>query len=87
MYNCCKPIKIPLNRYVNWDQKKFGIKDEVTQFYLGNMYATYWPTIENVCDAQFNNILNTFAYANMQTGTELYNSKLSRIVYQHICFS
>ena len=34
---------------MNWDQRGFGITDEITQFHLGNMYCTYWPTIEDVC--------------------------------------
>ena len=68
------------NRYVNWDQRGFGIIDDMSQFYLGNMYTTYWPTIEDVCgvfEAQCITI---------QTGTELCSSELSGIVYQHICF-
>ena len=43
------PCVITIHRYVNWDQRGFGIKDEITQFYLGNMYSTYWSTIEDVC--------------------------------------
>ncbi|XP_065838479.1 non-lysosomal glucosylceramidase-like isoform X2 [Oscarella lobularis] len=44
------------HRYVNWSQERFGIKDEETQFYIGNQYATFWPTIQNVLDYTVTNV-------------------------------
>ncbi|XP_065838612.1 non-lysosomal glucosylceramidase-like isoform X2 [Oscarella lobularis] len=45
------------HRYVNWRQTQFGIKDEKTHFYLGNQYATFWPTIEKVLDYAVTNVV------------------------------
>ncbi|XP_065909541.1 non-lysosomal glucosylceramidase-like [Dysidea avara] len=52
------------NRYVNWDQRGFGIVDDMSQFYLGNMYTTYWPTIEDVLNYTVQNFqgLSTSTY-------------------------
>lgn len=42
---------------MNWNQRGFGITDEITQFYLGNMYCTYWSTIEDVCHVTVMNLV------------------------------
>lgn len=67
---------------MNWDQRGFGITDDVSQFYLGNMYATNWPTIEDVRGVV--TIFNCMDWC--ITGTELHGPKPSRIVYQHVRF-
>ncbi|XP_062522420.1 non-lysosomal glucosylceramidase-like [Corticium candelabrum] len=38
------------HRYVNWSQAGFGIKDKMTQFYIGNQYANFWKDITEVLD-------------------------------------
>eukprot|EP00118_Oscarella_pearsei_P025243 m.307818 g.307818 ORF g.307818 m.307818 type:complete len:1014 (+) comp42860_c0_seq1:626-3667(+) len=44
------------HRYVNWSQKGFGIRDTTTQFYLGNQYATFWPSIQEVLAYSVSNL-------------------------------
>lgn len=36
------------NRYVNWSQAGFGIKDEKTQYWLGNQYGIMFTSLDDV---------------------------------------
>ncbi|EGD82452.1 hypothetical protein PTSG_11966 [Salpingoeca rosetta] len=38
------------NRYVNWSQKGFYIDDTKSQYWLGNAYANFWPSITEVLE-------------------------------------
>ncbi len=38
------------NRYVNWSQGWFGIPDDGSKLFIGNWYATRWPSAMAVCE-------------------------------------
>eukprot|EP00056_Hartaetosiga_gracilis_P003823 m.67759 g.67759 ORF g.67759 m.67759 type:complete len:704 (+) comp11593_c1_seq1:153-2264(+) len=38
------------NRYVNWSQKGFGINDGLSDYWLGNAYPNFWPTVPELIE-------------------------------------
>lgn len=63
------------NRYVNWSQQGFGIKDPLNGLWVGLNYANYWPTMSQLIEYLQTNSASLIANTRLFRDT-VYNSSL-----------